>query len=85
LDIIAAALLFLPGKKALPALGYIIFWGFLTSIARITAHFSLDYPLQTLNQWGHETIYRFPHFMVPVIVFLWLRGNGVGFLSTRNL
>ena len=72
-DFIVAAIIFLPWKWARMGLAYIIFWGFMTTIARIWAHFDIEIPLISLGQWSHESIYRIPHFMIPLALFFILK------------
>lgn len=71
LDFIAAVLIFLPGKMGVAGLVYCVFWGFFTTIARIWAHFYIEFFPNFLLQWLHESILRFPHFLIPLAVLLW--------------
>lgn len=70
LDFVLSVLIFLPGRLALLGLGYAIFWGFGTTMARIYANFIPDFWQDSLLIWTHETLMRFPHFLVPLAVFL---------------
>lgn len=70
LDFIIGIGIFIPGKIELMALIYAVLWGFSTSIARIWAHFHLDFWQESLHQWTFEAIYRFPHFLLPVIALI---------------
>lgn len=70
LDFVAGGMLFLPKRFAQIGLGYCIFWGFGTAIARIWAHFYWHFPMDSLHQWAHETVYRTPHFLIPLLLFL---------------
>lgn len=73
-DFITAALLFFPHKKYWKiALYWMIPWGFFTALARIVAHWDWYEPLSTLHAWGFEFIYRFPHFLVPLALWLWIK------------
>ncbi len=49
---------------------YAIIWGLLTAIARVTTNFYWDFPLQSLNQWLPEMLYRIPHGIIPLFVLL---------------
>jgi hypothetical protein len=71
LDILFAVLIFFQ-KTERAALIFMIFWGAVTSLARIVAH--LDHELMSMSshQWVHETLLRFPHFMVPLAMYLYL-------------
>jgi len=71
LDFIAAIAIFLPRKLAIPALIYIIFWGFMTTIARLWSYFQSDFWQETLLRWLPESIMRFPHFLIPLAVLVW--------------
>ncbi len=70
LDIIASILIFLPFRIAVVALWYCVGWGMLTCIARMWSHFYLENWQGTLLQWLHESVYRFPHFLIPLFVVL---------------
>jgi hypothetical protein len=65
IDFIVAVGIFLPNKWAKWALAYCVFWGFVTSLARIVGNFYPEYPLESLHQWVFEAIYRAPHFLLP--------------------
>lgn len=71
LDFVAALLIFLPRKWAMLGLAYAIFWGFMTTIARIWGHFYWDFPWESLHQWAHESLYRIPHFLIPLFLLLY--------------
>ncbi|MEM9884709.1 MAG: hypothetical protein AAF849_02385 [Bacteroidota bacterium] len=72
MDFIAAVLLFFPRKIALLAAAYITFWGFMTTIARVWAYFQSDFWQETLLRWLPESVMRFPHFLIPLAVLIWL-------------
>ncbi|NQY04676.1 MAG: hypothetical protein HRT68_00355 [Flavobacteriaceae bacterium] len=76
LDFLVALLIFIP-KTAKIALIYAGIWGLLTALARIVANFSFDFPWQTLHQNLYHVIYRIPHGLIPIIVFLILNKNGI--------
>ena len=76
LDFIASILLFLPGRWLYIGLGWAILWGFLTTLARIIAHFYLEIWDDVLLRWLHESVMRFPHFLVPIAVWVWSRLEG---------
>lgn len=71
LDFVAGVLIFLPGRVGMGAITYCLIWGFLTTIARIWAHFYPDFLENLLMQWVHESVYRFPHFLIPMAILLW--------------
>ncbi len=71
LDFLVSLMIFLPGWPGILALGYCVGWGFFTSIARIWVHFHLDFLQNLWLQWLHESLLRFPHFLIPLAVLLW--------------
>lgn len=71
LDFIVAIALFLPNKISKYALIYIVLWGLATTVARIWGHFYIDMIGDTLSLWVHESVYRFPHFLIPLAVLAW--------------
>ncbi|MCB0706837.1 MAG: hypothetical protein KDC34_16085 [Saprospiraceae bacterium] len=76
LDFLAAAsLLFFPRKWLMPAVIYCVLWGFLTAFARPWANFYGAFWLESLHQNVYEFVYRFPHFLIPLAIFIWLRSR----------
>lgn len=74
IDVFILPLLFL--KKIAKATAiYAVFWGFLTAFARITANFSADFPLETLHQYGFETVVRLCHGLGPLLIIFLLKVN----------
>ena len=73
LDFVVAIGIFLKKRWAVPVLGYAVAWGFLTSMARIFGNFYWDFPLESLDQWVFEAVYRFPHFLVPMALLFWMK------------
>ncbi|MEH0154204.1 hypothetical protein V6R21_08645 [Limibacter armeniacum] len=72
IDMIVAIGIFIPAIQQ-PMLLYMVAWGVLTSLARITAHIDAQLFTATLGQWLHETIYRVPHAVFPMIAFIIIR------------
>lgn len=72
LDFIAAVLIFFPKRIALPALVYMVIWGFGTTIARTWGYFHFENISAILHQWFHQSLFRVPHFLVPLLIFLFL-------------
>ena len=66
LDFIVAVLIFLPPKIAQYALAYCVFWGFLTTFARIVGNFYPEFWADSLFKWTPEALYRLPHFLIPL-------------------
>ena len=71
LDFVVSALVLLPWRKlAIVGLGYTIVWGFLTTMARIWSYLFITSLGTVLLQWTHESILRWPHFLIPVSLWL---------------
>lgn len=69
-DFVFSIALFFPNqsiKKA--ALLYMIFWGFVTALARMTSYIYFDFFFSNLVQWIWEFLIRTPHFILPFIVY----------------
>ncbi|XOV67404.1 MAG: hypothetical protein ACFHU9_17450 [Fluviicola sp.] len=76
LDFIAAACLFLPNPFYKPALIYLVLWGSLTTLARTAFPIStLDFDIQSIYTGIAGTIYRFPHAMLPMLLFAYTYRN----------
>jgi len=75
-DFIVALLILLPVRSLVViGLSYCVIWGFLTTLARIWAYWTLNFWWDSLHQWGYETVFRFPHFLVPLAVLGWFLGE----------
>ncbi len=73
LDFILSVCIFLPWRKVVfGALAYAAFWGLATAVARIWANFIPEFWENSLTQWVHETVFRLPHFLVPLAVVVCL-------------
>ena len=70
LDFVVAVLIWLPGKWRMAGLYYCVLWGAATSFARVWAYFVPEFWLESLHQWLHETVMRFPHFLIPLALLL---------------
>jgi hypothetical protein len=74
LDFVAALLIWLPHKQTRnAALWYCILWGFMTALARVTSNFYWEFPLSSLHQWTYETLLRFVHGGIPLLLLIWDR------------
>lgn len=73
LDFVVSVLIFFPRKMAMPALAYMVFWGFGTTIARVWGYFHPEIIVDILNQWFYQSVFRAPHFLIPLFVFLYYR------------
>ena len=74
LDFILSIVIFLPQRRILLiALGYATVWGLLTALARPVAHFYPQFWLESLLQWIPEFLFRVPHFLLPVWLFIFYK------------
>jgi len=69
LDLIFSLGLFLGGRVFKWSIIYCIAWGALTAFARIVANVEMDIFGSTMHQWAFETVYRIPHFTVPIVLY----------------
>ena len=51
-------------------LAYAAAWGFLTALARIWAYIDFLNLWSSLSRWWFETVFRFPHAMIPFVVLV---------------
>ncbi len=72
LDFVAAFMLFLPRSISVIAASYMIFWGFMTTIARLLAYVDFTFWQETLLRWLPETLIRLPHFLIPFVILVYL-------------
>ena len=70
MDFIASFGIFLPGKIGKTAMGYIVFWGLATTLARYTSFLDMSYFMESLNEWTWQVLIRIPHFMIPLSILL---------------
>lgn len=73
LDFIIGVGIFLPNKIAKWIMLYAVIWGGLTTLARVVAYVEMDYLWETANQWVFESVYRVPHFAIPLAVWYYLK------------
>ncbi|TDQ28552.1 hypothetical protein [Tenacibaculum caenipelagi] len=71
LDFVIAIAIFIP-KFSRPVLVYACFWGFITAFARIISGLHYDISLSIVHQYTYLMIYRLPHGMIPLLVYLYL-------------
>lgn len=69
LDVIFSILIFVP-IYARAACLYLFFWGFVTAIARVWTNLYVDSSWLIAEQYLHEVIYRAPHFLLPLLLFI---------------
>lgn len=67
LDIVAAILILFTDKFKI-IIYYIIIWAFLTTMARLVAHFNAQLLFPFLHQWVLEFLIRIPHIALPLII-----------------
>ena len=70
LDLIFSVGLFIDGRLFNISVWYCIVWGFLTTSARVVANIDLSMVSSTFHQWWFESMYRLPHFLIPVLLLL---------------
>lgn len=75
LDFVVSIALFLPNSWVLLAAAYATAWGLATTAARVWAHFYLEFWSDSLMMWTHESVLRFPHFLIPLMLFLYYRNR----------
>lgn len=69
LDFIIGFGIFLPWKYSKWILMYTIFWGLMTTLARAWAYVEIADFVSTARQWVHESVYRVPHFIGPIVLY----------------
>ena len=71
-DFVAAALIFVPSRLISNiGLGYCVIWGGMTAFARLFANYYGQEVGEWLFTYLPETLYRFPHFLVPLGLMVW--------------
>ncbi|MEM8568702.1 MAG: hypothetical protein AAGF85_19755 [Bacteroidota bacterium] len=68
-DIMASLLLFVP-KTGQYALIYMVIWGCLTALARVASGIDSQFFIESLHNSAYLTIYRLPHGLLPLAVFV---------------
>lgn len=79
MDFIIGVGVFLPLRFSKWIIIYAVGWGFFTTIARVWANVEMDYFLSSANQFVFESIYRVPHFILPIVLLLLLTNMNIGF------
>ena len=69
IDVILPILFLIPHTR-LPALGYAAFWGLVTALSRIPAHFTKAEDFYGLHPWTAESIVRLTHGLAPLVMLL---------------
>ena len=73
-DLIVAVGLFIPvGWIVRTSLWYMVAWGLLTTFARLYANFLPGLTFSDLSYWIPHVLYRFPHFMLPLVLLVMYR------------
>lgn len=70
LDLVFSVGLFFKGVIFRVSIWYCIVWGGLTTSARILANVDIGMFGSTMHQWWFESMYRLPHFLIPIVLFL---------------
>jgi hypothetical protein len=74
LDFVAAALLFLPWRRAwLAGLVWVVPWAVLTTFARVWSYGGYVELDTLIYQWIPEVVVRLPHILLPLALFFWAR------------
>jgi hypothetical protein len=68
LDIVFSICIFIPKLFKMSIL-YMIIWGFITTIARLYCNWYSSMWELSLQQNFHEMLVRFPHFLLPHLLF----------------
>ncbi|WP_439152379.1 hypothetical protein [Winogradskyella sp.] len=74
LDVALTILLFAP-RFSKYALLYMIFWGFLTALARLFAGFNSNFVTASIHGSAYLMIYRLSHGIIPLVVYVLERNN----------
>lgn len=74
LDVALAILLFFP-RFSKYALLYMVFWGFLTALARLFAGFNSNFIIVSIHGSAYLMIYRLAHGIIPLVVYMLERNN----------
>ena len=69
LDLLLSVLIFVP-KWANYFLLYAFVWGILTALARIVSIINLEFMMNSMHQFLYQVVYRLPHGLIPLLVFL---------------
>ena len=76
IDIVCSFGLFTKGVFFKISIWYCIIWGGLTTAARILANVDLSMLGTTLHQWWFQSMYRLPHIIIPILLYLiWVKQN----------
>lgn len=72
-DFVISVFIFLPWRYfQIAGLAYAVFWGAMTTSARLLAYFHFEFALNWFKQWLHECVFRFPHFLIPLLLLSWV-------------
>ena len=83
LDFIIAIAIFIP-KISKAALLYAAFWGLITAFARIASGLHYDISFSIVHQYLYLVIYRLPHGIIPLLVYLYLAKKEIKDTKTSN-
>ena len=69
LDFLLTIFIFIP-KFSKIALMYAVFWGLLTSLARIVGGFYADFLLESIHLNLYQVVFRLPHGFIPLMLLI---------------
>ncbi len=72
MDFIVAIGLFVRGVDRYIVI-YAIIWGTLTALARVIAYYDPSLPIESLDRWLYETIFRLGHGGIPLIIWMTIK------------
>ncbi|MFT5110534.1 MAG: hypothetical protein ACI9UA_006190, partial [Pseudoalteromonas tetraodonis] len=78
LDIAVAGMIFFRGRVQQVGLIYMAVWGLATALARPWSYFEPTAAGETLLRWVPESVYRAPHFALPLCLLLLAHRRGLG-------
>ncbi len=82
LDLIFSVGIFFKGLVFKISIWYCIVWGALTTSARMLANVDLSMFGSTLHQWWFESMYRLPHVIIPLVLYLvWKTQHKASFIE----
>lgn len=74
LDVVIAIGIWIRGLDE-KVLLYATFWGLATTVARIIGNIEYETGWSMVSRWGYEVLIRFPHFLVPLALYLFIRSS----------
>jgi len=75
IDFVAAVCVLIPWTR-IPALIYMVAWGFVAALTRTWVYFDPADAIDSLNRWVPEFLIRTPFFLLPLLL-LWIWRKGI--------